>query len=155
MPYIISGIGANKQRKYFKIIFDFYLQIWLFTKVLEIVKMNEIKYSTLWSSQLWHQNADYDASHNWESKIAFRRFSWLEYSQIANRRGTFINFSKFSDPLELIRTPAYWFSRNNFWSGRFYNWLAIFSILLKRKHLFDFYLKHFYLTLFIYKPYQW
>ena len=111
LPYIISGIGANKQRKYFKIIFDFYLQIWLFTKVLEIVKMNEIKYSTLWSSQLWHQNADYDASHNWESKIAFRRFSWLEYSQIANRRGTFINFSKFSDPPELIRTPAYWFSR--------------------------------------------
>ena len=69
------------------------------------------------------------------------------YSQVANRRGGCLLI--FPTPPELINFPD-----KNFWSGSFYYWLAIFSILCKRKRLFDSYLKHLYLTLFIYKPYQ-
>ena len=61
-------------------------------------------------------------------------------SLIKGGRGTFIDFS--SPPPELIRTPAYWYSRKKFSSGLVYTCLVLFSILPEQKRLLDNYLMH-------------
>ena len=65
-----------------------------------------------------------------------------KYSLIANRRGMFIDCSKISrrpPEASLLWLPnfIYWFSRGTFWSGRFFSWLALFSIMSKQKRLLD------------------
>ena len=75
-----------------------------------------------------------------------------KYSWVANRRGTSIDFSNFFlTPWSLLRPPSHWFSRTKFLSRAFS--LLIFLRLSKQKSLFDTYLMHFCLILFIYWPY--
>ena len=61
-----------------------------------------------------------------------------EYSLVANRRGIFIYFLKLSSPPALIRTPSLIdFQKKIYWSGRFYSWFALSSILSMHTCPFD------------------
>ena len=80
-----------------------------------------------------------------------------KYYQVANKRGDVYYFSEiFLIPPELIRTPPLLIFKKKFLLRKFLLPTCYISFLLlsKRKGLFDNYLKHFYLILFVYWPYM-
>ena len=123
-----------------------------FLSIEQICHIKKVSYiawtiiSLIFSTLLLFGNVVIFVTVLWEfSKI------WQTYSEVANRRGKTKFFEIFPTPIKLVGTPAYWFSQEIFWSRRLYSWLAVFSIISKRR-LPYFYLMHIYLVSFIYWP---